>query len=214
MLNDPKISEPWGVATFGAATVAAEPDFARVKVEVATLEQGPSEAFQAAQTVITGFRAVLRNHGIPDAGVWPSRLKLATHYEYSRAHDERRHAGYRCQAVFEIETEAIASLQRLLIEVVDVGVDRIDGIEFDVRAKPALRARARRDAVAAARAKAELYAEAAGIKLGKVLHIEDVDPERLKTYSHGAVSGGVEEDFAPGQIVVTAAVAMGFAIDG
>ncbi|MEV4004273.1 hypothetical protein [Actinomadura sp. NPDC049753] len=47
-----------------------------------------------------------------------------------------------------------------------------------------------------------------------MLHIEDVDPERLKTYSHGGVSGGVEEDFAPGQIVVTAAVAMGFAIDG
>lgn len=144
MLNDPKISDPWGVATFGAATVAAEPDFARVKVELATLEQGPAEAFQAAQTVIIDFRAVLRAHGIPDAGVSPSRLKLATHYEYSRTHDERRH----------------------------------------------------------------------GITLGRVLHIEDVDPERLKTYSHSGVSGGVDEDFAPGQIVVTAAVAMGFAIDG
>ncbi|MUN39368.1 SIMPL domain-containing protein [Actinomadura litoris] len=214
VLNDPKISEPWGVATFGAATIAAEPDFARVKVELACIEQSPAEAFQAAQRVITAFRAVLRSHQIPDAGVAPSHLKLATHYEYSPALETRRKAGFKCEADYEIETAAIESLQQLMTEIVDAGVDRINGIEFDVRTKRALRAQARRDAVGAARAKAELYAEAAGIELGRVLHIEDVDPERLKTYSHGGVSGGVEEDFAPGQIVVTAAVAMGFAIDG
>ncbi|MFB4298558.1 hypothetical protein [Actinomadura sp. NTSP31] len=71
-------------ATFGAA----EPDSARVKVELASLEQSPAEAFQAEQTVITGFRVVLRAHGIPDAGVSPSRLRPATHYEFDRAHDE------------------------------------------------------------------------------------------------------------------------------
>ncbi|RAY11950.1 SIMPL domain-containing protein [Actinomadura craniellae] len=208
------MSTPWGVATFGAATVAVEPDFARVKFGLASIGEAPAEAFQAAQQIITGVRAVLRAHAIPDAGVSPSRLKLATHYVYSRVDDERRKAGYKCEADFEVETEAIGSLQRLLIEIVDAGAERIDGIDFDVRSKPALRSRARRDAVTAARAKAELYAEAAGVELGKVLHIEDVDPERLKTYSHSGVSGGVEEDFAPGQIVVTAAVPMGFAIDG
>nr|WP_192809727.1 hypothetical protein [Actinomadura rudentiformis] len=55
---------------------------------------------------------------------------------------------------------------------------------------------------------------AAGVKLGKVLHIEDVDPERLKIYSHGAVlDHGVDKDFAPERVVVTAAVAAGFAIE-
>ncbi|WP_067463653.1 SIMPL domain-containing protein [Actinomadura macra] len=213
MLNDPKISQPWGVATFGAATVVAEPDFARVTVELSSIEESPAEAFQAAQRLIADFRAVLRAHHIPVAGVSPSRLKLATHYEYSPAHETRRKAGFKCEAEYEIETRAIESLQQLLIDVVDAGVDQINGIEFDVRAKRTLRAQARRDAVGAARAKAALYADAAGIKLGRVLHIEDVDPERLKIYSHGGVHGGVEEDFAPGQIVITAAVSMGFAID-
>lgn len=214
MRNDPKISQPWGVATFGAATVAVEPDFARVKLELGVVEQTPAAAFQAAQDVVRAFRAVLRAHGVPDAGVSPSRLKLATNYEYDPASEGRRKRGFTCEAEYEIEIQDIGSMQQLLIDVVDAGVDGIKGIEFDVRAKREPRARARRDAVAAARAKAELYAEAAGVMLGRVLHIEDIDPESLKVYTHGgAVLGGVEEDFAPGQIVVSAAVSMGFAID-
>jgi uncharacterized protein YggE len=54
----------------------------------------------------------------------------------------------------------------------------VDGTHFDVIAKRELRAEARRKAVAAARAKADLYAEAAGVRVGAVLHIEDVDPEQ------------------------------------
>ncbi|MEU5879222.1 SIMPL domain-containing protein [Spirillospora sp. NPDC047279] len=214
MLNDPKITEPWGVATFGAATVSAEPDFVRVQLQLECDREQPAEAFEGAHEIIAAFRAVLRAREIPEGGVSSSQLKLSTRYEYSRVEDRRKKVGYACEADFEIETVAIDDLQGLLTDVVSAGVDQIKGIVFDVRAKPALRARARRDAVAAARAKAELYAEAAGVKLGRVVHIEDVDPERMKTYSHGTARGGVEEDLAPGLIAVTAAVAMGFSIEG
>ncbi|QXJ21446.1 SIMPL domain-containing protein [Actinomadura graeca] len=212
LLHDPKISEPWGIATFGAATVAAEPDVARVMVRLASVEEAPAEAFQSARRLIAGFRAVLRAHRVPVEGVSPSRLKLATHYDYDPAGNVRKKDGFACEADYEIETTSIGTLQQLLIEVVDAGVDQINGIEFDVRAKRALRAQARRDAVGAARAKAALYADAAGVRLGRVLHIEDVDPERLRAHGHGGVHGGMEEDFAPGQIVISAAVSMGFAI--
>ncbi|MCP2341106.1 SIMPL domain-containing protein [Actinomadura rupiterrae] len=212
MLADPNISQPWGVSVFGAATVAAEPDFARVKVELGGVEPSPAEAFQRAQDLIADFRGVLRAHGIPAAGVSPSRLVLTTNYEYNPRTDARTQTGYSCKARFEIETDAVDSLQRLLVEIVEAGVNGIDDITFDARAKPELRARARREAVAAARAKAELYAEAAGVRLGRVLHIEDIDPEGLKTRTHSGLVGGIEGDLAPGQIVVSAAVSLGFAI--
>jgi uncharacterized protein YggE len=213
MYNGAKIDQPWGVSTFGAASASGDPDVVRLQVGLSQVEQTPGEAFQAARGVVAAFRAVLRSHDIPDAGVSPSRIKLATHWEYDRRADERVHRGYKCTANFEFETTAIDSVQDLIVQIVDAGMNVVDDIEFDVRAKPELRARARREAIAAARAKAELYAEAAGVRLGRVLHIQDVDPEQLRIRSHGTLVGGLEEDFAPGRIVVGAAVAMGFAIE-
>jgi uncharacterized protein len=69
--------------------------------------------------------------------------------------------------------------------------------------------------VAAARSKAGLYAEAAGVRLGPVLHIEDVDPEHagFERYRAHAVGGEASAaDLAPGHVVVSAAVIVGFSI--
>ena len=59
------------------------------------------------------------------------------------------------------------------------------------------------------------YAEALGATLGPVVHIRDVDPERLRDEtrmaggSGGATTGG-QGDLAPGQVTVSAAVVLGF----
>jgi uncharacterized protein len=62
---------------------------------------------------------------------------------------------------------------------VAAGGNEIEAVEFDVLAKRELPAGSRRKAVAAAQAKAELYAEPAGVRLGPVLHIDDVDPDHV-----------------------------------
>ena len=92
---------------------------------------------------------------------------------------------------------------------------RSKGVDFDVSAKAGLRAEARRQAVAAARNEAGLYAEAAGARLGPVVHIDDVDPEHAgfeRYRAHGAGGQASAEDLAPGHVVVSAAVIVGFSI--
>ena len=69
--------------------------------------------------------------------------------------------------------------------------------------------------MAAARRKAELYAEAAGVRLGAVIHVEDVDPERVnqeRYRGHGASGQASEQDLSPGQVVVSGAVVLSFGI--
>lgn len=79
-----------------------------------------------------------------------------------------------------------------------------------------VRAQSRHNAVAAARAKAELYAQAAGMRLGRVLHIEDVDPNVLRggeghnTRLAPPEEEGTPQTFDPAAIVVTAAVLLSF----
>jgi uncharacterized protein YggE len=135
---------------------------------------------------------------------------------WAYANGTRTFVGYQCQAAFAVESTDLDSVQPLLVDLVASGANEIEGVDFDVLAKRELRAEARRKAVSAARAKAELYAEAAGVRLGAVVHIEDVDPDQVgfeRYRSHGSVPGTAsDQDLAPGHVVVSAAVTIGFAL--
>ncbi len=67
--------------------------------------------------------------------------------------------------------------------------------------------------MAAARRKAEVYAEACGVKLGPVIHVEDVDPESMSGHG-GRPDGDPEADgtLSPGSVRVDAAVLLGFGL--
>ncbi|MBT2401734.1 SIMPL domain-containing protein [Streptomyces sp. ISL-100] len=206
------ISEPWGLSVFGAGSVRAEPQLVRVRLAVDVLEPSPDKAFQEAGTAVSNLRETLRRHGIPDASVSGSRLSLKSEYEdYSK----RQSLGYRCRTSYVVESTAIDGLQQLIVDAVAAGANRVDGVEFDVRDKPAMRDEARRKAVAAARRKAEVYAEAAGASLGTVVHIQDVDAESYEMRGHrghGSGGGASEGDLAPGTVEVSAGVLLGFTL--
>jgi uncharacterized protein YggE len=207
------INEPWGLSVLGAGSVRVEPQLVRVKLTVDVLEPLPDKAFQEAGASVARLREVLRGHGIPDASVSGSRLKLSS--DHDGYGGDRKFLGYRCRASYVIETEALDDLQQLIVDAVEAGAHQIDSVEFDVRDKPALRDEARRRAVAAARRKAEVYAEAAGVPLGAVIHIQDVDAESYQFRQHrghGGGGGSSSGDLAPGMVEVSAGVVLGFSL--
>ncbi|WP_371517779.1 SIMPL domain-containing protein [Kitasatospora sp. NBC_01300] len=207
------IRSPWGITSYGAASVQVAPDVARIRLGIDRTEGSPEQAFAAARAAISGLREAIRAHGVPDGQASASRLDLQNSWNGYGA--DRQFLGYRCQAAFAIEYRDLDSLEPFLIAAVEAGANQVEGVDFDVRSKPALRAQARADAVRVARAKAELYAEAAGVRLGQVVHIEDVDPESIgsgRYRGHGDSGGVSEADLAPGAVVVSAAVVLGFAI--
>jgi uncharacterized protein YggE len=208
------IERPWGITAFSSASVQAPPELARLRFQVSRLQQTPAQAFAMTSQAVSEVRRVLREHRVPDGSVQRSRLTLNSLWNYNAA--ERKFLGYQCQASFVVESRELDSVQQLLVDIVAAGANEIQEVSFDVIDKPALRASARKEAVAAARRKAELYAEAADVRLGAVLHIDDVDPEKLgegRYRSHSSASSEASaEDLAPGHVVVSAAVILGFAI--
>ncbi|MFI6763423.1 SIMPL domain-containing protein [Micromonospora sp. NPDC050417] len=207
------VERPWGITAFGAASVKAVPDLVRIRFKIVRVEQAPAAAFEAARAAVRAVRGVLRQHRIDDSAVDGSRLDLKTATEYVGG--ARNFVGYQCQAAFAIESGVLDDVEPLLVDVVAAGANEIEGVDFDVIAKRELRAEARRKAVAAARAKADLYAEAAGVRVGAVLHVEDVDPEQPGTSryrSHAEAAATTAQDLAPGHIVVSAAVILGYAV--
>jgi uncharacterized protein len=206
------IERPWGITAYSTASVQAAPDLVRLRFHVARLEQTPAQAFGAATEAVGAVRRAIRARNVPDAAVQRSRLSLKSQWSHG---NERRFLGYQCQASFSVESRDLDDVQHLLVDIVAAGTNEIEGVDFDVVDKPGLRAEARRAAVAAARRKAELYAEEAGVRLGAVVHIEDEDPEQVRGQYRSQSSARMEaseEDLAPGHVVVSAAVTLGFAI--
>jgi uncharacterized protein len=208
------IDAPWGMSVFGAASVDGAPDVARLRVAIKQTRRKPGEAFEVTRAGVNQVREVLRRHAIPDSAVSTSRLDLKSSWSFG---SERKFLGYECRASFVIEVRDLDALEAVLVEVVEAGANQVDGVEFDVSTKKELRAQARVAAVAAAREKAALYAEAASVRLGPVIHIKDVDSDQLQNVYRGHGSGGGaggEGDLTPGKISVTAGVVVGFSIVG
>lgn len=207
------IDTPWGVSAFGAGSVRVAPDLARIRFTIVRVEPTPEKAFDVTHRAVELVREALHRYAVSDAAIQRSRVDLQSAWDgYG---EKRNFLGYRCSAGFSVELADLDRLQPLLVALVKAGAHQVDGVEFDVRDKPALRAAARREAVLAARRKAELFAESAGVGLGPVLHVEDADPERLDREGyrgHGASADGASESLAPGLVVVAAAVVVGFAI--
>jgi len=207
------IERPWGVTAHGVASVKARPDLVRIRFQVIRVEATPPKVFAAATEAVGRIRTTLRRHGVEDRAVERSQLDLQSAWEGYGEH--RKFVGYRCTASFAVEVTALDAVQPLLVDLVAAGANEIEGVIFDVTTKGELRAQARREAVAAARRKAELYADAAGIRLGAVVHVEDVDPERAgfeRYRGHGSGGDAAGDDLAPGHVVVSAAVTVGWSI--
>jgi uncharacterized protein YggE len=208
------IEQPWGITAFGQGTSRDEPDHARIRVAINRLAAEPAQALAEAKAVAAAVRTCLRNHGVTDEDVNTSRMKVHSAWDGYGA--QRQFLGHQCRIEFSAQIRALDTVETCLVEVVTAGADEIVGVDYDSTRRPELRAAARREAVDLARTKATLYAEAADLKLGPIVHIEDVDPQTLnQEFGHRAPASTAEaegDSLVPGSVAVNAAVILGFSI--
>ncbi len=208
------IREPFGVTVFGSALVRVEPDVASLFFTVSRSSKHPKDAFAAVRKGAEGVSRYLNTAGVPD--VRSSRVTLEQEYSYSGG--ERRFVGYSAQIGFNAFLADLDRVEEVLTGVVDAGANQINSVSFETTNLKENRVEARTRAVQAAREKAEIYASSAGVSLGAVLHIEDVNPDVLTGRSEGHVTVKVDPDdvaagaIDPGAIVVGGAVHVSFAI--
>jgi len=220
MLVNQSIPRPHGIDVFGSYVLRVEPDIVLVTFTVSRLESEPGPAFEATREAVAAVRGFLSGAKVANADVQASVVRLSTEHDgYGK---DRVFHGYRAKVALSVRLTDLSRFEEILAGVVGAGANEIDGTEFRTTRLAELRAEARRGAFAAARRKAELYAEAAEVSVGRVLHVEDVNPDRL---GHGESHGGhvghgsLEADAddsqtaAPGSVQVGAAVMVAFAME-
>ena len=102
-----------------------------------------------------------------------SQLSINAVYEPYRegSPETQQVAGYEAANMVTVRVRDVARVGETVDAVTKAGVNRVYGIGFDVSDPRAALDTARRQAVEDARAKAELFAEAAGVKLGPVVRL-------------------------------------------
>lgn len=211
------IQHPSGISVFGSYVLRVEPDVALVTFAVAHTQPEPPAAFAATRKAVADIRAYLREADVAPADVQTSLVNLsAEHHGYGK---ERVFLGYEARMSLSVRLTDLRRFEDILAGVVQAGANQIQGIELQTTRLAELRAEARRGAFAAARRKAELYAEEARVRVGDVLHVEDVNPDSVRSRaSHGADASTLESEgdalqpSTPGSIQVQAAVQVAFAI--
>jgi len=217
------IRNPSGISVFGSYVLRVEPDVVLVTFTVSNTRPEPPAAFAATHQALSDIRAYLRDADVAPAEVQASHVNLSAEHEgYGK---ERVFVGYQARVSLSVRLTDLRRFEEILGGVVKAGANQILSTEFQTTRLPELRAQARRGAFAAARRKAELYAEEAGVRVGEVLHVEDIhldediNPDGVRgRASHGADLTTLESDgdgllpATPGSIQVQAAVQVMFAI--
>lgn len=195
------------VTVTGEATVAVAPDTAMIRLGVSTQEKTAREASEANAKQMTAVLAAIKDTGVADRDIQTSRLSLQPQYDPNKSGTARL-TGFQASNQVTVRIRDIDKLPTVLDRAITAGANEMSGIEFVVSEQSNLLDQARDDAIADARRKAELYAKAAGAKLGRVVSITEEGsappPRPIQALRAGAVP------IAPGEQTLRAIVTVSY----
>lgn len=161
----------------GEGKASAAPDLAIINSGVVSEGATAREALDANTTAMATLVNAIKAAGIEDRDIATSGFSVQPRYIYSQRNDGTqeppRISGYEVRNTVTVKVRDLTKLGGILDKAVTEGSNQIDSLSFDIADKKKLYEEARKAALADARAKAELYAEAAGVKLGRLRELSE-----------------------------------------
>ncbi|MCF6326470.1 MAG: SIMPL domain-containing protein [Devosiaceae bacterium] len=163
----------------GSGEVFAAPDMAVINSGVVTFGKTARIALDANTEAMNELFFLFEGAGVDDRDIQTSQFSIQPRYIYSDQRDENgyplppRISGYQVSNTLSVKVRELNALGSLLDQAVSVGSNQINSISFSVSNPEPLQNEARRAAMVDAIAKAQLFAEAAGVKLGDILSISE-----------------------------------------
>ncbi len=165
---------PPTISVTGEGRVEAAPDMATVALGVQTDALTAAAAMAENSAKLAAVIDRLKAAGIEPRDIQTSGLSLGPRYDYSQQDGTPpKLVGYSASNMVTVRVRALDSVGGVLDGVVSGGANTLNGLSFGMADDRPLMDAARKEAVADAAAKAALYAEAAGVKLGRVMSIAE-----------------------------------------
>ena len=203
-------------------TVTAEgrslraPDVADLSGGVVTTAPTAGGALAENAQRMTAVVAAVRKAGIAERDIQTAGISLQPQYKYAQNQSPVL-TGYQASNTVSLRVRKLADAGRLIDTLVGVGANQINGPSFRVDDSDAALDEARLKAVETARARAALYAKAAGVRLKRILTIAEsgnIEPPQPRPMMRAmAMKAEADTPVVPGEVALTVSVTMTFEIE-
>ncbi|TRZ45300.1 SIMPL domain-containing protein [Robertkochia solimangrovi] len=162
-----KIEQPF-ISVTGEGVVSVTPDYVVLKLRVENEGNDLKEVKSANDKTIDGLIKYARKNSIEAKDVHTEYLNLNKNFNY-----QTKQYSYVANQSVSVVIRDMSRYSALVQGFLETGVNRIDGINFKSSKMEEITREARLKAVSDAKAKAELYAEALGQKIGRAIQITE-----------------------------------------
>jgi uncharacterized protein len=195
--------------------VTRVPDLANISAGVQTLQPTASGAIEENATRMERVRAALKRAGIDDRDIQTSTISLNPEYRYVENQPPKL-TGYRATNTVNVKFRDLKRTGAILDALVAEGSNQISGPNLTIDKPEAAYDEARVKAIAAGRARADLYARALGKRVVRILSVSEsgayVPPPMPMGYARGMVAqdAAAKTEIDPGTQQLQVNVSMSF----
>jgi uncharacterized protein YggE len=153
------------------------PDIATISAGVVTQAPKAGEALAANAQAMTATITALKRAGVTDRDIQTQSINLQPQYRYADNQPPVL-TGYQANNRVSVRIRDMAGAGGVIDALVAAGATQIDGPTLSVEHPEAALDEARGKALATARARAELYAKAAGLTVRRIVRISESEEAR------------------------------------
>jgi len=164
----------------GEATVTAQPNQAQIDIGVVTQAQTAQAASASNAQRLETVLAALRRAAGTGAEIKTISYSLTPNYRYPKEGGNPTITGYTASNVVQVKLNDLTEVGKVIDAATQSGANQIQRLQFTLKDELAARSQALREAATRARAKAEALASSLGLRIQRVLRVEESSPGMVR----------------------------------
>ncbi len=182
------------------------PDIANVSAGVVTQAADANAAMRENAAQMAKVVAAIRAAGVAERDVQTAGVNLNPQYRYAE-NQPPVITGYQASNTVNVVVRDIAKLGRILDALVATGANQVNGPTFDIDKKDPVYDEARRTALDKARQRADMYAQALGLRVRRIVSIDETGgmgiPRPVPMMAMAKMERDVATPISPGENVLS-----------
>ena len=190
------------ISVSGEGKIKVAPDEAVITVAVENSGKEATEVKKKNDETVDKVLKLIKQKGIPTSDYQTQRVNLYKNYDYNT-----KKYSYVANQTISIHLKDLSKYDKLMMDLVDSGINNIQGVEFKSSKIKEFERQARKNAMLDAKQKAEDYVSVlAGQKVGKAILISD---NSHTSYPQAIYASGDNVDFGREQMQAKETLAIG-----
>ena len=193
------------ITVSGEGNILVSADTAVVNIGVNIRDRNALKAQQRANEVIAAVRKTLTENGIAAEDINTGYVELFTIYDYDYSSGSDAVSMYTANSMLAIQLKDMTQVGKVIDLAFGAGANSLNGVSFSASDTDAARKEALKAAVEQARVKAEVLAEAAGLKITGIEAINEGGTYSFDSGLNNFRAKGMADEAAVADTVVQAA---------